>query len=134
PVQTEPPPRLLITAGLGVDQRAVAAQQFLGAQRAGEHLVGDSLPARRARRVRRPVLAADHHVSYALLELADVARPAIAVAEVGVDPALGLLRQAPGLGVPRHPPGQEAQQSLALAGRGAELLLQGGRDDEIRAE
>src|SRR5215831_13767433 len=134
PVEIQPARRLLIAAGLGVDQGAVAAQELVGVQRSGQHLLGDSLPPRDAGRVRRLILAADHHVAHALLELADVAGPAIAVAQLRVNPALGLLCQWPGLGLAGHASGEEAHQSPALARRGAQLLLERGRDDDVRAE
>src|SRR5262249_60199367 len=113
--------RLLIAAGLGVDQGAVAPQKLVGIQRSGQHLLSDSLPSRDTGRVRRLVLATDHHVAHALLQLADVARPAIAVAELRVDPALGLLRQWLGLRLPPPPPGEEAHPNPAPAPRGPPL-------------
>src|SRR5436853_6192897 len=124
PVEVEPPRRLLLAAGFGVDQRAVTAQQLVGVQCPGQHLLGDPLPARNARCVRRPVLAADHHVPHALLQLADVARPSIAIAQVPVDPALGLLRQTCRLAIARHPPREEAHQGLPLTSLGVQLLCQ----------
>src|SRR5215468_1295444 len=134
PVEIQSTRRLLIAAGLGVDQGAVAPQKLVGIQRSGQHLLSDSLPSRDTGLVRRLILATDHHVAHALLQLADVARPAIAVAELRVDPALGLLRQWLGLGLARHAPGEEAHQSPALARRGAQLLLERGRDDDVRAK
>src|SRR5262249_61935023 len=134
PVEIQSTRRLLIAAGLGVDQGAVAPQKLVGIQRSGQHLLSDSLPSRDTGRVRRLVLATDHHVAHALLQLADVARPAIAVAELRVDPALGLLRQWLGLGLARHAPGEEAHQSPALAPPGAQPLLQRRPADDVRAK
>src|SRR5436853_6372010 len=77
-VEPEAAGGLLITAGLGVDQRAVAAEDLLGRQPGGEDLLRQS-PARIAGRDPGggEVLAADEDVAHALSELADVARPRI---------------------------------------------------------
>jgi len=95
PVEPELPPGLLIAPSLGVDQRAVAPPYLFGAQRAGENLVGDPLSSRRARCVWRPVLATDHHVAHAPLELTDVAGPAVAVAEVPTTTGASRASEAP---------------------------------------
>src|SRR6187399_2033825 len=91
PVEPEAAARLDVAPCFPVDERAVAIEQSVAAEPASEQCLIERARGRLA--LGRAIAPPDEHVAHALLELADVARPRIARAELVLHAVEHVFRQ-----------------------------------------